>query len=75
MELTTTGEVMDALGGNAGTAELTGSTLKRVWNWRKGGKFPPKFHLLMTSALERKGLSAPARLWGMAQETCEAPSS
>lgn len=71
-ELQTAGEVMDALGGNAGVAELTGSTSKAVSNWRSFGRFPAKFYLVMTAALAGKGMRAPAALWGMSEPVSEA---
>jgi hypothetical protein len=64
-QLKTTSEVMDALGGNAAVAELTGSKIKAVWNWRGFETFPSNTYVAMTDALLQKGLSAPATLWGM----------
>lgn len=64
-ELATTSEVMDALGGNAAVAELTGSTLKAVWNWRGFETFPSNTYVAMTDALRARGKTAPASLWGM----------
>ena len=64
-ELSTTSEVMDALGGNAAVAELTGSKTKAVWNWRGFDTFPSNTYVAMTEALLAKGKSAPASLWGM----------
>jgi hypothetical protein len=63
--LKTANEVMDALGGNEGVMELTGRKQTAVLNWRASGKFPAKFHLLMTQALAHRGLRAPASLWGV----------
>jgi len=71
-ELRTADEVMDALGGNAGVAELTGSTRKAVSNWRSFNGFPAKFYLVMTAALAGKGKRAPAALWGMSEPVSEA---
>lgn len=64
-ELSTTSEVMDALGGNVAVAEITGSKPKAVWNWRKSETFPSKTYVAMSEALLAKGKSAPAALWGM----------
>jgi hypothetical protein len=64
-ELTTTSDVMDALGGNLAVAELTQSTVKAVWNWRGFETFPSNTYVAMTEALLAKGKSAPASLWGM----------
>lgn len=65
MELSTAGEVMDALGGNAGVAKLTNSTLKAVWNWRKDNYFPSDTFVVLKCALADRGIDAPASLWGM----------
>lgn len=66
-ELSTTSEVMDALGGNTPVAQLTGSKPTAVSNWRKSETFPSKTYLAMTDALFAKGKTAPASLWGMKQ--------
>ena len=64
-ELSTTGEVIDALGGVPAVSELTGSTYKAVFNWKGFDNFPSKTYLVMTGALASKGKTAPASLWGM----------
>lgn len=64
-ELKTTSEVMDALGGNIAVAELTSSSTKAVWNWRGFETFPSKTYVAMIGALEARGKTAPATLWGM----------
>lgn len=64
-ELSTTSEVMDALGGNAAVAELTGSTSKAVWNWRGFETFPSNTYVAMIGALRARDKTAPASLWGM----------
>lgn len=66
-ELSTTSEVMDALGGNDAVADVTGSKPKAVWNWRKAGTFPSNTYVAIAAALEAKGFTAPASLWGMKQ--------
>jgi len=63
--LSTTSEVMDALGGNLAVAELTGSKPKAVWNWRGFETFPSNTYVAMTEALRVIGKTAPASLWGM----------
>lgn len=65
VELNSTSEVMDALGGNPGVAELTGSKPKAVWNWRNFEKFPSNTYAVMIVALQERGKTAPASLWGM----------
>jgi len=64
-ELSTTSEVLDALGGNVAVAELTGSKPKAVWNWRGFETFPSNTYVAMTEALLAKGKTAPSSLWGM----------
>lgn len=63
--LTSTVDVIDALGGIQATAELTGSSYKATANWKSFATFPANTYLVMTQALAGKGLSAPASLWGM----------
>lgn len=65
IELTTTSEVLDELGGNVPVAELTGSTNKAVSNWRGFDTFPSNTYVAMTEALRARGKTAPASLWGM----------
>jgi hypothetical protein len=64
-ELSTTSEVLDALGGNSAVAEITGSTTKAVWNWRGFETFPSNTYVAMIGALHAIGKTAPASLWGM----------
>ncbi len=65
VELNTTSAVMDALGGNPGVAKITGSKPKAVWNWRNFDKFPSNTYAVMIEALQERGKTAPASLWGM----------
>jgi hypothetical protein len=74
-ELTSTSDVMDALGGNLAVAELTQSTVKAVWNWRGFETFPSNTYVAMTNALLAKGKSAPASLWGMKPALSEQESA
>lgn len=65
--LTTSADVMDALGGNKAVQELTAAQSPQVVsNWRTSNKFPSRYHALMKAELERLGKSAPASLWGQA---------
>lgn len=64
-ELSTTSDVMDALGGNQAVAELTESKPTAVSNWRGFKTFPSKTYVVLTEALLAKGKTAPASLWGM----------
>jgi hypothetical protein len=56
---------MDALGGNKGTARITGSKYNAAANWRSKGRFPAKTYIDITRALAEQGYTAPASLWGM----------
>lgn len=60
-----TTEVMKALGGNKGSAAVTGYSPKAVSNWRKSKTFPAKTYATMIIALHARGYDAPASLWGM----------
>lgn len=62
--LETTKAVIDALGGTAAVAELTGRKYTAAHNWRKS-RFPSNTYLTITEALEAKGKTAPPSLWGM----------
>lgn len=64
-QYTSAGAVIDALGGTTAVAELTGSKLNTVSNWRAFGVFPPKTYLVLINELAAKGHEAPASLWGM----------
>ena len=61
--LTTADEVIDALGGTAAVAGLTGRGVTAVCNWRVEDRFPANTYLVMTKALRRERLGAPAELW------------
>lgn len=63
--LSQTGTVIDALGGTASVARITGRKPQAVSNWRKRETFPPDTFLILSGALTLKGKSAPASLWGM----------
>ena len=63
--LTSTGDVIAALGGVQAVAHLTGREYDAAWNWKRFPHFPPDTYLVMTDALKAKGKSAPASLWRM----------
>lgn len=65
--LTTTKEVIAALGGLNSVAEITGSSYKAVSNWGGFDTFPARHFLVMTAALRKRGKSAPASLWNMTE--------
>ncbi len=62
--LLTTVQVMTALGGIKGVSSLTGSTYGATENWSRKRHFPPRYFLVMSFALHKKGLRAPPELWG-----------
>jgi hypothetical protein len=65
MELTTTEDVMHALGGTRAVAELTGRKYTAAAHWFKFSCFPANTFLLISAALEERGYSAPPSLWGI----------
>ena len=67
MSLSTTREVIDALGGNRAVAEITGCTPKAVSNWRKQTRFPAHTYIAISEALRRGGLTVAPKLWPMSQ--------
>lgn len=66
-ELRTTAEVIEALGGVAAVALLTGRKYSAAFNWKGFVKFPSDTFVVMQAALERAGFRAPASLWGMVE--------
>lgn len=64
--LSQTGSVIDALGGTAAVARITGRTPQAVSNWRGRLTFPADTFLILSGALTLAGKTAPASLWGMA---------
>jgi hypothetical protein len=64
--LTSTNEVIDALGGTRLAAQLMGYVQTAASNWRHRDHFPPNTYLAMTQALAAQGLNAPAWLWDQA---------
>jgi hypothetical protein len=64
-KLSTTDEVIDALGGNIPVAALTSATNKAVSNWRSYGTFPANTYVALTRALRAAKKTAPDSLWRM----------
>jgi hypothetical protein len=64
-EIFKTSEVVDILGGYLAVAELTGAKPKAASNWRRFETFPSNTYVAMIAALNEKGKTAPASLWGM----------
>lgn len=73
-ELQTVQDVIQALGGTAETARLTGKRSNHVVNWRNDGRFPAATFLLLTDQLRKRGCNAPPSLWGMAEPADPAPN-
>lgn len=65
--LETPAQVIDALGGPAKVAEITGRKYSAAWNWKGSKALPANTYLLLKSALAERGLQAPASLWRMAE--------
>lgn len=63
--LSTTIEVMDALGGTSAVAKLTARNYPAAFAWRRANRFPSNTFLVLTSALAKKGKTAPKSLWRM----------
>ena len=73
IDLTTSSEVIDALGGTSAAAELASQgapggvcSLPSVSNWRRAGRLPSYTFLLFTVELNARGYRAPSMLWGIA---------
>lgn len=66
-ELTTTNDVIRALGGVSAVAELTERTYDAAWNWTRFETFPADTYLVMKAALEAQGYTAPPSLWRMVE--------
>ncbi len=61
--LRTTSAVIDALGGTAAVARLTGRTMQAVSNWRDRGLFTAAAYEPISRALEEIGRAADPRVW------------
>lgn len=66
MELSTTDQVIKALGGYWAVSDMTGRrTYQAAFNWKCSGGFPADTYIVLQTALRERGHTAPARLWGM----------
>ena len=65
--LTTTREVVAALGGTKAVANLTGRKYSAASNWLLESKaqFPPNTFVALNAALAKIGKTAPPSLWGI----------
>ena len=61
--LASTSEVIDALGGTAAVARLTGRTMQAVSNWRERGFFTAAAYEPINKALNEAGLRASLCIW------------
>jgi hypothetical protein len=64
-KLTTTREVVTALGGTKSVARLTGRKYSAAANWPLSGQFPANTYVAISAALAAIGKNAPPSLWGM----------
>ena len=73
-QLSTIEDVISELGGPKAVAKLTqrgSSSAVPMWKMRRS--FPAKTYVVMKSALEAKGLSAPDSLWNMSSNMEKTP--
>lgn len=75
VQLKTTSDVMDILGGNTIVAEITGRSAQAVSNWRKFSTFPSNTFVILKAALAVKGYIAPDSLWGMTEVSAKKVSA
>lgn len=59
--------LIEALGGNARVATLTGRRSSAISNWRKRGRVPAELSRVIERALGEKGQQAAPALFGMAE--------
>jgi hypothetical protein len=64
--LSTTVDVIAALGGIQAVADLTARKYTAAHNWKKAGRFPANTYVALTRELGRLGLTAPDSLWDQA---------
>lgn len=59
-------DVIKVLGGPTAVGRLTGQLASGVCNWKRPPRpaFPPKYYLIISAALEERGYTAHARLYG-----------
>lgn len=73
-ELSTTADVIEALGGVGSVAALTGRKYGAAFNWKGFVKFPADTFVVMQDALQAGGCTAPASLWGMVTAPLREPA-
>jgi hypothetical protein len=70
---TSTSQIIEALGGNAATAALTGRRPSAVSNWRRSDHFPANTYVTLRDALAALGFEAPDWLWDMGRRAHRKP--
>lgn len=63
--LTSPKAVIEALGGFAAAAEITGSKYNTVWMWGKNNRIPAEHVLVVGAALEKAGKRAAPSVFGI----------
>jgi hypothetical protein len=61
----TVADAIAKLGGPTATGKLVGRSAQSVVNWRAANKFPGDTYLILSAALEDRGLRAPPSMWGL----------
>lgn len=67
MQATDTKTVISTLGGPQAVADLTGRNRDAVYQWVRFTAFPSDTYLVMSRALQERGIAAPPSLWGMVE--------
>lgn len=65
MMLTTVEAVLEALGGGTAVGRITGQTPQTVHNWKRAGRIPPGYFLVLCLALENVGKRVAPEVFGM----------
>ena len=63
--LQTVDQVIDELGGTVRTSEIASVRPSQVSGWRSAKRLGTKSYLVIKQELAKRGLNAPARLWGI----------
>lgn len=65
--LQTASDVINAIGGTAATAALTGRKMPAVSNWRKSNRIPSELFLVVSQAIEQRGARVVPSVFGMSE--------
>jgi hypothetical protein len=63
--LTTSDQVIDALGGTAEAGRIVGQSIATVCNWRARKRIPPEHFLIVSKALKTIGRAVSPEVFGM----------